>query len=75
MSNTITTTADGVELNDSDLHDMYDDMLDEVYGTVSIAGYQYSASRSLREIDPIAYRCGFNDWLDAEITEGNIVEL
>ena len=26
----------------------------------------------LKECDPIAYRCGFNDWLDAEVSDGNI---
>ena len=39
-------------------------MLDEVYGMVKVAGYEYETSRTLQEIDPIAYRVGFNDWLD-----------
>lgn len=33
-------------------------MLDEVYGTVSIAGLEYCTSRAQKEIDPVAYRCG-----------------
>lgn len=36
----------------------YDDMLDEVHGEFM----GYSASRILAEIDPIAYRCGFDDF-------------
>lgn len=46
----------------SDAIEAYDDMLDEVYGEPM----GYPASRILREVDPIAYRVGFHDWLDAE---------
>jgi len=31
-------------------------------------------SRVLQEIDPVAYRCGFVDWLDSEITAGIFIE-
>lgn len=45
----------------------YDDFIDEVYGeTVTIAGYEYSTSRALKGLDPIAYRCGYADWLDQQ---------
>lgn len=40
----------------------YADMLDELYSTVSICGYEYSASHALKEIDPTAYRCGMIDY-------------
>lgn len=40
----------------------YDEMLDEVHGEPM----GYPASRILREVDPIAYRTGFHDWLDGE---------
>ena len=62
------------KLSDYELHCMYDDMLDEVYPDCGIAGLNYSTSQALKAIDPVAYRCGFNDWLDSEITEGNIDE-
>ena len=44
----------------------YDDMLDEVYEDVQIAGYSYSTSNALKEVDPIAYHTGMSDWLDGE---------
>jgi len=50
--------------NGVDLVNAYDDMLDDVYGSVWIAGMTYNTSRVLSECDPIAYRCGFNDYLD-----------
>ncbi len=48
-----------------DYEQMYDDFLDEIYGEINV-GVTLSASKVLSECDPIAYRCGFNDWLDAE---------
>ncbi len=44
-----------------DFDAMYDEMLDEVHGEFM----GYSASRILEEVDPTAYRTGFNDWLDS----------
>ena len=43
----------------------YNEMLNDVYGTVSVAGMEYETARVLAEIDPIAYRTGFNDYCDA----------
>lgn len=59
----------GEELDDYDLHQRYDDGLDEVYGDAHIAGLDIATSRALKEVDPIAYRVGFSDWLDGEIGE------
>ena len=42
----------------------YDDMLD-TDGTVTVGGIEYYPSRILKEIDPIAYRCGLTDYIDA----------
>ena len=44
----------------------YTDMLDEVYGDIEVCGMTYEAGRVLRDVDPVAYRCGFIDWCDAE---------
>ena len=44
----------------------YREMLDDVCGVVNIAGLQYSTSRALELLDETAFRCGFNDWTDAE---------
>lgn len=46
--------------------ELYDEYLDEVNPVVKICGMEYSPSRVLEEVDPTAYRCGFNDWLDSE---------
>ena len=47
----------------SEAIEAYDEMLDEIYTETP---FSIPASRILRECDPIAYRCGFHDWADAE---------
>ena len=44
----------------------YDSMLDECYPDLTIAGYVYDTARALDALDPIAYKCGWLDWCDAE---------
>lgn len=39
----------------------FEDMLDEVYGTVSICGVDYDAGRAFAEIDPVAFRVAASD--------------
>lgn len=52
----------------------YRDMLDEVYETVNICGYTYDAGYALKQLDPIAYRCGYVDWLDSELQDERLYE-
>lgn len=49
-------------LTDYEMEQRYIEMLDDVYGMVTVAGYQYETSRLLKEIDPIAYRVGLSDF-------------
>lgn len=43
----------------------YDDMINEVDGPVTIAGMQFDPAYALNELDPIAYKCGWIDYMDA----------
>ena len=56
------------------LESRYNDFLDDLYGEISIAGLKYSTSDAQKQIDPTAYRCGFNDWLDSELENEYIFE-
>ena len=51
-----------------DVDDLYDQMLDEVYSFAGVGGpFDYmQPSKVLKEMDPTAYRCGRNDWVDGE---------
>lgn len=50
-------------VGESGLEDMFDELLDEVYDTVEIAGCEYTASDVLRSTDPIAYQEGLADYM------------
>lgn len=56
------------ELEAIDTEQEYDNMLDECYGDVNVAGYDYATSRLLAEVDPTAYRCGLNDYFGCSDT-------
>lgn len=53
-----------------EIMEAYDEMLNDVYGTVIIAGYEYDTSRALKEVDPIAYSVGMNDY-ESSLEENN----
>ena len=50
----------------SEAIEAYDDMLNEIHDWPVIGGISFAPSDILRECDPIAYRVGFHDWIDAE---------
>lgn len=51
-------------IDEQDAEKQFNEMLDESY-PIEMMGIHFDASRVLKEIDPTAYRCTFNDWLDA----------
>lgn len=57
-----TDTQYTLALTSWELEQAYNEMLDSTYGTVTIAGYEYDTSAALKQIDPIAYRVGMNDY-------------
>lgn len=58
------TTRPTITIDDAYM--MYDNMLDEFCDTVRIGSLTYAPSDVLRKTDPIAYRCGFLDYMDSE---------
>lgn len=56
------------ECNRIDRESRFDDMLDEIYSFDQVGGpfAHMSPSRVLKEVDPIAYRCGVNDYEDGQ---------
>ena len=44
----------------------YNELIDECNPIIKIFDMEYLPSHALKELDPIAYNCGFTDWLDAE---------
>ena len=63
---------DNWEPDPDDYTEQYEDMLRETCGPVMIGSLEYDVAMVLKEVDPTAYRCGMNDWLDGELKEGTI---
>ena len=42
--------------------DEYIDMLNDLYGDVTICGYTYGHGQALEACDPSAFRCGLSDY-------------
>lgn len=55
-----------------DFHSCYDEALDDTYEAAQICGYEYSPAEALKIVDPVAYRCGYNDWLNGEIYDNGL---
>jgi hypothetical protein len=49
--------------------DEYIDIMDDIYGTVEIAGMTYGAGQALEAVDPVAFRCSLGDYESAIQTE------
>jgi hypothetical protein len=60
------------KLSDHQAHEMYDEDIDSE-GDVIVCGMKYLPSRVLKEVDPIAYDCGYNDYVDS-LTDDYIIE-
>lgn len=43
----------------------YREYLNESEEWVTVCGHEYAAGNVLEAIDPIAFRCGMNDWIDS----------
>lgn len=57
----------GMDVTDGQIddYDAYNEALD-AEGTVTVAGMEFNPSRILEELDPVAYRCGYSDWVDSD---------
>ena len=45
--------------------DAYDDMLNECYPEVEVAGLTFDPAEVIFNCDPVAYRCGLIDYIDS----------
>ena len=68
LENVATFRDMNVTNGEIDEYDAYDEALDSE-GTVTVAGMEFYPSRILEELDPVAYHCGYNDWVDSYQSE------
>jgi hypothetical protein len=63
------------EIDPVDLEQLYRDMLDECEPEVKVAGLSFCASRIVEELDPVAFRCGVNDYADGLVNDSITEEI
>ena len=56
---------DQIEYDPDDFADQFDESLDESIPEIEIGCLTYSPSYVLKNVDPTAYRCGLNDFVDS----------
>lgn len=56
-------------IDNAEAWDEYDDMIRDCYGDVEIMGMTYDSATALERLDPIAYRCGYTDWMDSNYSD------
>ena len=56
---------DQIELDPDDYEDQFDESLDESIPEIEIGSLTYSPSHVLKNVDPTAYRCSLNDFVDS----------
>lgn len=52
-------------MTEKEAYEQYESSLD-CEGAISIGSLEFYPSKILRELDPIAYQVGFNEWCDSE---------
>lgn len=63
------------EFDELDMDTLYDEMLDECYRPIEICGLRYYPSDIFEKIDPVAYRCGFSDFVDSQEKDDRIISF
>jgi len=53
---------------------MYNDMLDDCFEPFMLGTLYYSPSDVFQKVGPVAYRVGYADWLDAQLSDGILFE-
>lgn len=54
------------ELTPVDIEEYYAAALDDIYPVVEIGGLTFSPSQIVTQLDPTAFRCGMQDYLDGD---------
>jgi hypothetical protein len=49
----------------AEIYHIYDQMLDDCYSDIDVLGVTYTASELLKQVDPIRYEIGLDEYLDS----------
>lgn len=65
---------DGSEVTDTELADEFEEWLDEIYDPYEVGYLTVYAGEVTRQMDPIAFRVGLSDYIDARMSDGELFE-
>ncbi len=63
------------EVDPDDYADAYENSINESHGEIQICGCTFDPAEILKEMDPTAYRCGLNDYVDAMGDPSELTEM
>lgn len=58
-----------------DADELFEELLNDTNDTLKIGNLEYPAGYALKKLDPIAFRCGVNDYIDSLLTDGELTEI
>lgn len=59
-----------MKIHKHQLEQMHEQMLNDIFETVTICGYEWNAGTALRRLDSIAFSIGCDAWVDDMISDG-----
>lgn len=65
-------TVGGDLRTEAELEGEFFELLNDCWEPVSVCGFEFYAGRALRELDPIAFRESFLDWIAAQQRDGEL---
>lgn len=63
----------GEAVTEREAEEMFNEMLDGCESEIKVCGLTYLPSDVLKSTDPIAYRCGVNDYIDSLCQDGEVI--
>lgn len=61
-------------LSPADTHEAFERSVAECYTeTVQIGWIEYDTVTAIKELDPVSWRIAHDEWIDAEVSDGNLI--
>jgi hypothetical protein len=57
-----------------DEEELFEEMLDECYEEVKLGNLSWYPSHVMKNLDPIAFRCGVSEYIDGLVSDGEYFE-
>ena len=68
-------TSWGDTVSEWELEEQFEDMLNDVYPMIEIVGMYFESGTALKELDPIAFREAFLDYINSQVEDGELEEI